>query len=79
MTTLVANTFGWLGLVSISNWLKTLSVKLNAHQCKQATIKELSALSDKDLTDIGLSRGDIRHLAQKHYNDIVNDNLKGWV
>jgi hypothetical protein len=31
------------------------------------------------LSDIGISRGEIRNLAREHYNDVVNDNLKGWV
>ena len=52
----------------------------------------LSRLSDNDLNDIGISRGDIRHIAQGHYKDIMeesrdkkelvgyaNTNLKGWV
>ena len=40
----------------------------------RATIKELSALSDKDLRDIGLTRGDIWYVAHNQ-----NSNLKGWV
>ena len=38
------------------------------------TIDELSKLKDKDLRDIGLTRGDIYYVA---YNQ--NDNLRGWV
>jgi uncharacterized protein YjiS (DUF1127 family) len=30
------------------------------------------ALSDKELNDIGIHRGDIRHIAE-------NQNLRGWV
>ena len=40
----------------------------------RTTIKELSALSDKELRDIGLSRGDIWYVAHNQ-----NDNLRGWV
>jgi uncharacterized protein YjiS (DUF1127 family) len=59
---------------------------------RKQTIKELSRLTDKDLNDIGLSRGDIRYIAQSHYRNIIeenkakkrvhtyqNDNLRGWV
>lgn len=79
MTTLVANTFGWIGLVSISNWLKKQSIKLQAAKAARETVKELSALSDSDLNDIGIPRGEIAYLAQQHYEEIVNKNLKGWV
>tara|TARA_R100001509_G_scaffold139170_1_gene93552 strand:+ start:98 stop:337 length:240 start_codon:yes stop_codon:yes gene_type:complete len=79
MTTLVANTFGWLGLVSMSNWLKRQTVKLQARRQAKETVKELSRLTDYELNDIGMSRGEIRHVANKHYNDILNENLKGWV
>lgn len=63
-----------------------------AKSARKSTINELSRLSDYDLNDIGISRGDIRHIAQKHYKDIMeenrdkkelvgyaNTNLKGWV
>lgn len=63
-----------------------------AKSARKSTINELSRLSDYDLNDIGISRGDIRHIAQTHYKDIIeeseakkrlytysNINLKGWV
>ena len=37
------------------------------------TEKELGRLSDYELADIGLSRGEIHYVARS------NDNLKGWV
>jgi uncharacterized protein YjiS (DUF1127 family) len=52
------------------------------------TIKELNKLSDHDLWDIGLSRGDIWSIAYDSHTkpakvevkDIqVNANLRGWV
>jgi len=39
----------------------------------RATEKELSKLSDNELSDIGLSRGEIYHVARS------NENLRGWV
>lgn len=47
------------------------------------TIKELSRLSDRELNDIGLARGDIWAVAHedasfKRFAD-TNKNLEGWV
>ena len=79
MTTLI-NTATWIGLPSIAGWLKKQSVKLKARRLANQTIKELSRLSDRELNDMGLSRCDIRYIAEKHYEDmVVNANLKGWV
>ena len=78
MTTLI-NTATWIGLPSIAGWLKTTSAKLKAYQAERETVKELSQLTDYELHDIGISRGEIRKLARQHYKDIVNENLKGWV
>ena len=84
MTTLVANTFGWFGLDSIANWFKKLDAKLT-HQSKvRSTIKELSKLSDAELRDIGITRGDIYSIANESYLDNhdkieYNRNLKGWI
>lgn len=52
------------------------------------TIKELSKLTDRELNDIGLSRGDIYSVAhgdatlkrtQVESQTDTNTNLKGWV
>lgn len=45
-----------------------------AKKLAKQTIKELSKLTDKELNDIGLSRGDIWYVAHNQ-----NDNLRGWV
>ena len=55
-------------------------------------LDNLPRQNNYDLNDIGISRGDIRHIAQTHYKDIIeeneakkrlytypNVNLKGWV
>ena len=83
MTTLIttANTFGLTGLAS---WFKKLDAKLT-HQSKvRSTIKELSKLSDAELRDIGITRGDIYSIANESYLDNHdkiqhNVNLRGWV
>ena len=47
------------------------------------TVKELSQLTDKELNDIGIARGDIYSIARgdktmKRYAE-TNTNLNGWV
>jgi uncharacterized protein YjiS (DUF1127 family) len=78
MTTLI-NTATWIGLPSFAGWLKKLSVKLKARKLANQTVKELSRLSDRELNDMGIHRGMIRSLAEDHYDDMVNKNLRGWV
>lgn len=69
-----------IGLINLIAWFKKLSAKMQARRLANTTIKELSRLSDRELDDMGLSRGDIRYIAEKHYKEmIVNANLKGWV
>ena len=59
---------------------------LSQHQAHRKAIrdteKELAKLSDKDLADIGLCRGDIYSIARSVdtiANTKANNNLKGWV
>ena len=86
MTTLIAtaNTFG---LPGIASWLKELNAK-RIHNAKiRQTIKELNQLSDYELNDIGIARGDIYGVAtgddtlERTRRSAVdsNTNLKGWV
>ena len=68
----------------VNNWRKDSQIR--------QTIKELHALTDAELNDIGIGRGDIRSIARGDsdmklssrivYNDKVlpvNANMKGWV
>ena len=68
----------------VSNWRKDSQVR--------QTIRELRALTDAELNDIGIGRGDIVSIARGDsdmklssrivYNDKVlpvNANMKGWV
>jgi uncharacterized protein YjiS (DUF1127 family) len=41
----------------------TLSARLANYRTYRATLTQLSALSDRDLDDVGLSRGMIRHVS----------------
>ena len=68
------------------NFLNQLKYNRNVNE----TIKELSKLSDKELNDIGVARGDIWYLAHtsydrpkkmtaKDFRAVANENMEGWV
>jgi uncharacterized protein YjiS (DUF1127 family) len=45
--------------------LKTLAEKLNAWRRYREAVKELSQLSDRELNDIGIRRGDIEFIVRQ--------------
>ena len=66
--------------------VKTLRKKAQLRAKQRATYKELSKLSDADVHDIGLCRGDIYRISRGNLNDAseqiktrTNNNLRGWV
>lgn len=59
----------------VKNILGSLSKKLETRKAVNATIKELSSLTDQELNDIGIHRSMIRTVAEQS----INPNLKGWV
>lgn len=64
------------------NFIKNLRKSYLKYQIANKTIKELSALSDRELNDIGISRSIIRYIAwdvEVSDDDLVNHNLRGWV
>jgi uncharacterized protein YjiS (DUF1127 family) len=76
-----ANTFGMTGL---ANWFKNLANELQRRRNIKDTIKQLSALTNHELNDIGIARGDIWHIAHTSFPKgktvaEVNRNLDGWV
>ena len=84
MTTIVANTFEIIGLDGIANWFKKLNAELQRRRNIKDTIKQLSALTNHELNDIGVARGDIWHIAHTSFPKgktvaDVNRNLDGWV
>ena len=86
MTTIVANTFETVGLNGIANFFKRLGAELQRRRRIRQTIAELSKLTNHELNDIGLSRGDIRFIANQSYPKALrgeaveaNRNLRGWV
>jgi uncharacterized protein YjiS (DUF1127 family) len=69
MTSLIM-TADTIGLHKVSDWIKGIA-KANARRTRaNATIKELSKLTDYELNDIGISRGEIYSIAwEVHKND----------
>ena len=65
----------------MTNLLKNFSLKLiNSYKKNKVfhqTVKELRTLTDKELNDIGINRGDIISIARMDAD--MNPNLKGWV
>jgi len=71
----------------VANWIKKINANMAQRKAVRQAVKDLSALSDYELNDIGISRGDIRAVAngditmkrgiQVHTDS--NTNLKGWV
>ena len=71
-----------IGLKSLAAWLRDLNAKRIKRATIKTTIKELSALDDRALCDMGITRGDIHSIAHGT-SDLKkvcqNTNLKGWV
>lgn len=59
----------------ILNILVDLKTKYKTHREINQAIKELRALTDRELNDIGLTRGEIYDTV----HSLTNKNLKGWV
>lgn len=83
MTTLVAN-FTKNYFAGISTWFDNLRTEYNRQREIKKTINELSNLTDRELSDIGITRGDIYHIANDTFSQTKethneNANLKGWV
>jgi len=84
MTTLIMNTANTFGMTGLANWFKNLANELQRRRNIKDTIKQLSALTNHELNDIGIARGDIWHIAHTSFPKgktvaDVNRNLKGWV
>ena len=86
MTTLVANTFEMVRLNGIANFFKKLGAEFKRRRNIRETIKTLSALTNHELNDIGIARGDIWYIANQSYPKALggeaveaNRNLRGWV
>lgn len=56
-----------LDLSLITNTLKSIKEKIQHRADVRTTIKQLSVLSDRELTDMGISRCAIRSIAEGEY------------
>ena len=71
-----------IGLPGVADWFKNLSNKIQARRLEKQTYTELSALSNRELQDLGIGRSDIRSIAKGTFDDNraeTNANLRGWV
>lgn len=70
---------------TLKNFLLKLVNDYQSYKAFTATVKELRALTDKELNDIGINRGDIYSIARmdidmKKSEDVyANPNLRGFV
>jgi len=72
---------------SITKFFALVKVKLAERAKRMQSYRELNALSDRELNDIGLCRGDIHNVVNDNfYKDSIriaetqpNKNMKGWV
>ena len=71
---LAAHSYSTRAIETIIEAYRSFKQERAAKKLAKRTIKELSSLSDKELRDIGLCRGDIWYVAHNQ-----NDNLRGWV
>jgi uncharacterized protein YjiS (DUF1127 family) len=66
MTASIVNTFNWLGLARRWNSFKETYRKNKAYR---ETVNALEKLTDAELRDIGITRGDIRSIAMETHFD----------
>ena len=79
---LTAHSYSTRAIESIIEAFRTFKQHRSERKVIKATERELGKLSDYDLADIGLTRGDIYTVARSNetINNIkANNNLRGWV
>ena len=70
---LAAHSYSTRAIETIIESLKFFIQHRTDRKLIRETERELSKLTDYELADIGLSRGEIYHVARS------NENLRGWV
>ena len=70
---LAAHSYSTRAIETIIEALRTLIQHRANRKMIRETEKELHKLTDYELADIGLSRGEIYYVAR------ANENLRGWV
>lgn len=68
-----------LHIDALFDWLRDMRRAYIRHRNIQITKKELGALTDAELWDIGISRGEIHDVAVSAFPAETNKNLGGWV
>ena len=63
----------------MTNLVNNFLQKLRNYGQYRRSLKELNQLTDRELNDIGIGRGDIHRVAKGDTSYRINDNLKGWV
>ena len=85
MTQYVLVATSWLNIEGVMSFFRELKSSYDRNSEIRTTVKELSKLSDRELNDIGIARGDIYSIARedadfkRFANTKTNSNLKGWV
>ena len=67
MTQYILEAANWFNFSAVFDYFRDLKRNYETQKNIRHTIKELSALTDKELNDIGLSRGMIRSVAMDAY------------
>ena len=71
---LAAHSYSTRAIETIFEAFRSIKQARANRKSARATIKELSKLSDYELNDIGIARGEIWYVAHNQ-----NENLRGWV
>lgn len=79
MTNLVLTASSLFHIDAILDFFRDIKRNAVRRSAINSTIKELSALTDKELWDIGISRGEIYDIAHSSFPAETNKNLGGWV
>jgi len=85
MTHYVLTASSWLqdAIEGFSDLRRSMKLRAERKASYKRTLKELSRLTDFELNDIGICRGDIRNIARGDRTIVrgieVNENLRGSV
>lgn len=87
MSHLVLSVSNWVNFGLIIDFFQDLNNRRKNAALVRETYDALSRLSDRELSDIGVHRGEIRSIAESmgsYYTDCIsarntNQNLGGWV
>lgn len=67
---------------AVSELIKKVNLQMKRARDVRATVRELQGLTNRELADLGISRGEIYSIANQTADAVygtTNENLKGWV